>query len=164
MSDVGTDTRFAWRRPGVWWLLSAILVPIVLAVILAASRDDHIEGALEARADDALASAGAQGVLVTAYGRDLTVNARPDVRLTTEQLQAAVDVVAEVEGVRSVDYGTDDSGSAGDGSTHLTFDLWPMLVAAYVGGSLLVWVVAAATLPSERRLEAETALETEAVL
>lgn len=162
--DDGTDTRYAWRRPGVLWLLSLILVPLVLALALTFLRGDHLEDVLTADADQALASAGITGVQVTAYSRDLTVNPQPNVRLTRAQLENAVAVVADVEGVRRASYGTDDSGSSGAGATALAVDVWLLLAGGYLLGSALLWVVLAAALPSERRLEAETGLETEAVL
>jgi outer membrane protein OmpA-like peptidoglycan-associated protein len=116
-----TSTRWAHRGlAGPWWL-ALLLIPLLLAAVLAWAKADDIEGDLKAKADAALAAKGITGATVEADGRDLTLTL-PDPLPAGVDAGAAEDAVAGVEGVRVVELAGGSAGADGDGSGDGTGD------------------------------------------
>jgi len=107
--DYDRDTRFAYRNLGWPWLLALLLVPLILAALLAGLRGGKIETNLHDRSLAALQGAGMSGVKVDFDGRDATLKAGAGAagrRLTAEDLDQAKGIVEGVDGVRVVDVDT----------------------------------------------------------
>jgi outer membrane protein OmpA-like peptidoglycan-associated protein len=102
-----TDTRFAYRNLGWPWLLALLLVPLILAALLAGLRGGKIETNLHDRSLAALQGAGMSGVKVDFDGRDATLKAaRGAAGLTAADLDKAKGIVEGVDGVRVADVDT----------------------------------------------------------
>src|SRR6266545_1644978 len=107
--DYDRDTRYAYRNLGWPWLLALLLVPLILAALLAGLRGDKIETNLHDRSLVALQGAGMSGVKVDFDGRDATLKAGAGAagrRLTAADLGKAKGIVEGVDGVRVVDIDT----------------------------------------------------------
>ncbi|PXY31037.1 OmpA family protein [Prauserella muralis] len=85
-------------RGWLWLVPLALVVTGALAVAATWLGADRIESDLAGRARGALASAGLPGATVTFDGRDAAVSG-----VAPEQARRAADVVAAVEGVRTVE-------------------------------------------------------------
>ncbi|RJS47515.1 OmpA family protein [Nocardioides cavernaquae] len=109
-----TSTRWAHQGlAGPWWL-ALLLIPLLLAALLAWAKGDDIEGDLKARADAALAAKGITGATVEADGRDLTLTL-PDPLPAGVDVSTAEAAVADVEGVRVARLADDSAGAESDG-------------------------------------------------
>lgn len=92
-----TSTRLVRRRPGVVWLLAALIIPVLLSAVLLAVRTGPTEDDLQNRSQAALEARGITGVRVEFSGRDATV-----VVPAGADANEARNVVAAVDGVRAV--------------------------------------------------------------
>jgi outer membrane protein OmpA-like peptidoglycan-associated protein len=92
---VATSTGLVRGRPGLVWLLAAVLVPALIAAALLVTRTGPTEDDLRDRSLAALQAKGINGVQVTVDGRDATV-----VVPAGADAQLARDIVAKVDGVR----------------------------------------------------------------
>lgn len=115
--DRDTDTRFARKNLGWPWLLALLLVPLLLAALLAGLRGSDIESDLKDRSLSDLKAKGidADGIDLDLDGRDATLKAASGAGLSKADLDKAKDVVADVEGVRVADVDTAGPASAGSG-------------------------------------------------
>ena len=157
------DTRFAYRRPGPAWLALLVLLPALLAAVLTLSLHDRIEDDIAARSEQALVDAGIGGVEVHVAGREVEFASAENARIRQGTLEQAGEVIRKVDGVGSATIRKGDVFS--DSGRWLLFgEVWVLLAVAFLLGSLIVWLIALLALPSERRLERETGLETEGVL
>jgi outer membrane protein OmpA-like peptidoglycan-associated protein len=97
-------------------LLALLLVPLLLAALLAGLRGGDIETDLKDRSLSDLKAKGidADGIDLDFDGRDATLKAAAGAGLSKADLDKAKDVVADVEGVRVAD--VDTAGLAGAGS------------------------------------------------
>jgi len=110
-----TSTRWAHRGlAGPWWL-ALLLIPLLLAALLAWVKGGDIEGDLKAKADAALAAKGITGATVEADGRDLTLTL-PDKLPAGVDADAAQAAVADLDGVRVATLEGSSSGADGDGA------------------------------------------------
>ncbi|GAA3134940.1 OOP family OmpA-OmpF porin [Kribbella aluminosa] len=99
------------RRPLVSWLLAALAVPVLLTAVLVPARAGTTEDDLRARTEAALKARGIETSSVEFDGRDAHVAVPVGVD------EAAVrDVVARVDGVRSVRVENGQSGPARGGT------------------------------------------------
>ena len=162
MSDV-VDTRFAYRNLGLAWLVAVLVVPLVLAAVLAVVRGDKIEDNLRDRSMAALSSAGLFAAGVGFDGRDATLNTPTDAPLSEAALDRARDIVADVDGVRAAELDSSGSGN-GKGMGWLIGQLWLLLLLSFLGGSVLTWLLARLMLPHEDALEADTGVVSEGLL
>jgi outer membrane protein OmpA-like peptidoglycan-associated protein len=120
-----TSTRWAHRGlAGPWWL-ALLIIPLLLAALLAWAKGGDIEGDLKAKADTALAAHGITGATVEADGRDLSLTL-PDPLPAGVDASSAEAAVGDIDGVRTVEVaggsaGTDDlSADPSDGMTDET--------------------------------------------
>lgn len=95
-APTATSTGLVRRRPGLVWLLAALVVPLLLTVALLAVRSGPTEDELRERSLAALAARGLTGVQVEFSGRDATV-----VVPAGADANQAREVVAAVDGVRA---------------------------------------------------------------
>jgi outer membrane protein OmpA-like peptidoglycan-associated protein len=110
-----TSTRWAHRGlAGPWWL-ALLLIPLLLAALLAWAKGGDIEGDLKAKADAALAAKGIDGATVKADGRDLTLT-MPDPLPAGVDANAAQAAVADIDGVRVAKLAGGSGGAGGDGT------------------------------------------------
>jgi OOP family OmpA-OmpF porin len=93
---VATRTALVSRRPGLVWLLAALIVPALVAAVLLVVKTGSTEDNLRDRSLAALQARGITGVKVEFSGRDATVV----VPAGTDPNQAR-EVVAAVNGVRA---------------------------------------------------------------
>jgi outer membrane protein OmpA-like peptidoglycan-associated protein len=93
-----TETHRVRRPLGRLYWLALVLVPVVLTVLVGASRGPGIEDTLESEVDQALAAAGIKRVEVVVDGRQVT--AEVPVGRDPEKVE---EVVAQVSGVLSVE-------------------------------------------------------------
>lgn len=108
-----TETRWAHRDLGGLWLLALLLVPLLLAGLLAAVRGGPIGDDLRERSMGELDGAGLSGVDIEASGRDLTLTSAGAAAMSAADVERARDLVGEVDGVRVVNLGDGmDAGSA----------------------------------------------------
>lgn len=117
-TDRDTDTRFAHKNLGWPWLLALLLVPLLLAALLAGLRGGDIETDLKDRSLSELKAKGidANGMKLDFDGRDATLKAAAGAGLSKADLDKAKDVVADVEGVRVADVDTAGLAGSGNGS------------------------------------------------
>ncbi|MEU8221218.1 OmpA family protein [Kribbella sp. NPDC048915] len=96
------------RRPLVIWLLAALAVPVLLAAVLIPAKAGTTEDDLRERTEAALKARGIESSRVEFDGR----NARVTVPAGTDP-EAVREIVAKVDGVRSVDVtgGAEAAGS-----------------------------------------------------
>jgi outer membrane protein OmpA-like peptidoglycan-associated protein len=123
-----TSSRWAHRGlAGPWWL-ALLLIPLLLAALLAWSKGGDIEGDLKAKAEAALSAKGIKGATVDADGRDLTLN-------LPAKLPAGIDangaqtLVGNLDGVRVAKLG--DNTPGGDPNANPA----PTTAAPTTGGS-----------------------------
>ena len=91
-----TSNGLVRRRPGVVWLLAALIVPLLLTAVVLALRTGPIEDDLQERSLAALEAQGINGARVDFSGRDATV-----VVPAGADADAAREVVAGVDGVHT---------------------------------------------------------------
>jgi OmpA-OmpF porin, OOP family len=91
-----TSNGLVRRRPGVVWLLAALIVPLLLTAVVLALRTGPIEDDLQERSLAALEAQGITGARVDFSGRDATV-----VVPAGADADAAREVVAGVDGVHT---------------------------------------------------------------
>jgi OmpA-OmpF porin, OOP family len=91
-----TSNGLVRRRPGVVWLLAALIVPLLLTAVVLALRTGPIEDDLQERSLAALEAQGITGARVDFSGRDATV-----VVPAGADADAAREVVARVDGVHT---------------------------------------------------------------
>jgi outer membrane protein OmpA-like peptidoglycan-associated protein len=106
--DATASTGSARRRPGLVWLIAALLVPAVLAALLIVTRTGPTEDDLRDRSLAALEASGITGARVDFSGRDATV-----VVPAGADADQAREVVAAVDGVRVANATGGTSGQAG---------------------------------------------------
>lgn len=116
--DRDTDTKFAHKNLGWPWLLALLLVPLLLAALLAGLRGGDIETDLKDRSLSDLKAEGidTDGIDLDFDGRDATLKAASGAGLSKADLDKAKDVVADVEGVRVADVDTDGLADSGNGA------------------------------------------------
>lgn len=93
--DTDSTTRWARRSPGWPWWLALLLVPLLLAALVAGVAHGSIQDSLTGKAKAALAAKGLDGVGVSFSGRDGTLRVPSGV-----DAAAAKKAVAGVDGVR----------------------------------------------------------------
>jgi OOP family OmpA-OmpF porin len=91
-----TSNGLVRRRPGVVWLLAALIVPLLLTAVVLALRTGPLEDDLQERSLAALEAQGINGARVDFSGRDATV-----VVPAGADADAAREVVAGVDGVHT---------------------------------------------------------------
>ena len=109
-----TSNGLVRRRPGVVWLLAALIVPLLLTAVVLALRTGPIEDDLQERSLAALEAQGIIGARVDFSGRDATV-----VVPAGADADAAREVVAGVDGVHTARTAptTRTAGSAEQGAS-----------------------------------------------
>lgn len=109
-----TSNGLVRRRPGVVWLLAALIVPLLLTAVVLALRTGPIEDDLQERSLAALEAQGINGARVDFSGRDATV-----VVPAGADADAAREVVAGVDGVHTARTAptTRTAGSAEQGAS-----------------------------------------------
>ncbi|GAA1573788.1 hypothetical protein GCM10009789_29050 [Kribbella sancticallisti] len=105
LAAAATSARLVRWRPGLVWLLAAVLVPVLLTAVLLGANAGATETDLRARSIAALEARGISGVQVEFEGRDATVSGPAG-----GDLEQARSVVAGVKGVRTVT--ADSSGTS----------------------------------------------------
>jgi OOP family OmpA-OmpF porin len=100
-----TSIGLVRRRPGLAWLLAALVIPVLLTALMLAVRTGPTEDDLQNRSQAALAARGITGVRVQFSGRDATV-----VVPAGMDADEARNIVAAVDGVRAARAG----GRSGD--------------------------------------------------
>jgi outer membrane protein OmpA-like peptidoglycan-associated protein len=116
-TTVRRDTSTRWAHKGLagpWWL-ALLLIPLLLAALLAWAKGGDIEDDLKAKADAALAAKGITGATVKADGRDLTLTL-PDPLPAGVDANAAEAAVADIDGVRVAKLEGGSAGADGDGA------------------------------------------------
>ena len=144
-----TDVRWAWRGVGGWWWLALLVLPLLVAALVVLVGP--VSGELDRASDRALQRAEITGVSVSVEGRKATVTAATGATPTSEDLERARARVADLPGVAEATVG----GSAGGAAAVLFLEVWALVLAAFVLGSVLTWLVPGLTLPREEALEAE---------
>jgi len=144
-----TDVRWAWRGVGGWWWLALLVLPLLVAALVVLVGP--VSGELDRASDRALQRAEITGVSVSVAGRKATVTAATGATPTSEDLERARARVADLPGVAEATVG----GSAGGAAAVLFLEVWALVLAAFVLGSVLTWLVPGLTLPREEALEAE---------
>ncbi len=94
--------RWGFKFPGVLWWVALLIVPIIFAALVSAYNRSSIEVQLTDQSIAALAKAGITDIHVVFEARDATLDIPFGVSVTAAQMDAAVEIVEGIEGVRIV--------------------------------------------------------------